>query len=166
MTATSCQSSRRSAMRKSIALSLAAGISIALLGVSSSDAKDRDHLAVSGHIVANVDHAPAGDLLAFEFAVENKNKKHIAEIGIEFSANVGEPAGYICTLISNGRDINPDTPDCEIGMLRPKKTGHAGVIYTMPATGDLVVKACAFDLGDERTRNSGNCRIFTVHEDF
>jgi hypothetical protein len=151
-------------MRTPIVLALVTGISLTLLTASSSEAKDKDYLSISGHVVAKVDHAPAGDLLAFEYTVKNSDKKRTAELGVDFSSTV-EPTGYICTLISNGRDIDPDTPGCEIGALRPKKKGHVGVIYTMPEVGDLVVKACALDLDNSKTRNSGNCETLTVHED-
>jgi hypothetical protein len=152
-------------MRKIILGAVSLAAAVAFVGATVSDAATTGpDLSITGS-VAGVKSTPLGKQLPFIFTVTNKSATRTAELNVTFTVTNGAVAsnGYVCPLISNGRDIDPDTPSCETGYLGSGKTAMTGVIVPASRSGrTLSVKACVMDINSTDPVPSNNCKTLSV----
>jgi hypothetical protein len=105
-------------------------------------------LAMTGSVVAGVSGAQLGQEVPFTFTMTNKSTSTSADVEFVFTVTNGstDSGDYVCPLISDHFNINPDTPACEPGVLQARRSTRAAILVTPKATGTMTVKACAGNL--------------------
>src|SRR5690349_41637 len=106
-----------------------------------------------------------GHELAFSFSTKNNSTTTSASLAVTFTVTNGtlDATDYICPLISNHFDIDPDTPSCEPGVIGPGKTASTGLLVATKNSGTLTVKACASNLDSPVDPvPSNNCKTLSV----
>jgi hypothetical protein len=151
-------------MRKSVVIVIAAllAVSGALLGIATSQASaagTAPHFSVTGSTLG-VQSASAGQNVAFYFTATNTGStSEQSDFTYSLTNTSVDGEGYICPLNSNGADIAPDTPSCELGALLPGHTAQSAILVTIPNNSSPVhVKAC---LSNEASRRLV-CKTLTV----
>jgi hypothetical protein len=151
-------------------LSTTAIAAAGLIGVTSASqaaTTSGPDLAMTGaSVVAGVKVMQAGDqLVPFSFTAKN-NSSRAADLNFTFTVTHGAaaPGGYICPLPVSKVDINPDSPNCEVGSLAAGHSSSAGLIVSAKgASGQYVtVTACVSDLTNTDPVASNNCRTLKV----
>lgn len=148
-----------------VAVGSCAAVVVALtLSTNSTAATTGVDLGITGSTVAGVVLGQVGQKLAFSFTVKNHSTTTSASLGITFTVARGTANGtdFICPMISNHFDINPDEPTCEPGTLRHGRSTRAAIVVTPTSTGTLTVKACAENQGDTDPVSSNNCKTISV----
>jgi hypothetical protein len=105
----------------------------------------------------------SGQLVPFSFTAKN-NSSQAADLNFTFTVTHGSDVGYICPLPGSGVDIDPDTPNCELGSLASGHSSSAGIIASATgASGQyLTVKACVTDFTTTDPVPGNNCRTLKV----
>jgi hypothetical protein len=159
-------------MRKPLLVVPAAAL-LVVAGMSSftsANATTGIDLSMSGSVVAGVTSAQAGlgQEVAFTFAMKNKSTTSTANVAFMFTITNGtapDTGDYICPLITNHFDINPDTPACEPGFLGAGRTAQAAILATPGVAGTMTVKACALNYNSAPAPDpvpSNNCKKLSV----
>src|SRR6195952_5391243 len=133
-------------MKKGILGSLALAAVGILLGSSATQAATTGvDLSTTGSIFAGLTGAQTGHEIVFSFTFKNHSTRKSAALEVTFSMTNGTADGskYICPLIRNHFNINPDTPSCEPGALPPTKSETVGILVTPKTSGTMTVRACA-----------------------
>ncbi len=148
---------------------LATAATAAVITVSSSSqasATTGPDLSMTGSVVSGVKSVEGGtgQQLAMSFVVKNNSSSQSADISFNFTFGHANVQGYICPLVSNHFDINPDGSSCEPGTLGAGKSSGASVIVVAPSgVSSTSVKACAQNLsGAIDPVSSNNCKTLTV----
>jgi len=135
-------------MGKTVFIVVAALLAVTgtLAGVATSQASaagTAPHFSVTGSTLG-VKSASAGQNVAFYFTATNTGSTSEQSDFIYSLTNTSiDGEGYICPLNSNGADIAPDSPACELGTLPPGHMAQSAIILTMPNNPSPVhVKAC------------------------
>jgi hypothetical protein len=161
---------QRNTARFTIGLATSAVAAAGLLGIASASPAARTSgpdLAMTGaSVVAGVKVTQGSDqLVPFSFTAKN-NSSRVADLNFTFTVTHGSPApgGYICPLPVSKVDINPDSPNCELGSLAAGHSSSAGIIVSaIGASGQYVtVKACVSDFTATDPVSSNNCRTLKV----
>jgi hypothetical protein len=128
-----------------VVLLVLVGVSLPATAVQAATGID---LSMTGSTVAGVTGAQPGQEVGFAFSMQNKSTtKTAGSVVFTFTVTGGsaDNSDYICPLITNHFNINPDTPACEPGDLPAGKTAQAAILVT-PTGGSgtsVIVKACA-----------------------
>ena len=133
---------------------------------ASTSAAPRVDLGITGSTVAGYTAAQAGQELPVAFTMTNHSATTSTQISFNFTITNSSADGsdYICPLISNHFNINPDTPSCETGSLAHGKSTSAAILVTPTiGTGTITVKACAQSLdGYIDPVSSNNCKTVKI----
>ena len=122
-------------------------------------------LSITGSIFAGLRGAQTGQEIAFSFTVKNHSSTASADLEVRFSMTNGTADGsdYICPLIRNHFNINPDTPNCEPGVLPANKSETVGILVTPKAAGTMTVRACAANESNTPDPvSSNNCKTLSL----
>ena len=133
--------------------------------MASGGASTGVDLGITGGTVAGVRSAQQGQELGFSFTVTNHSTTGSADLAVTFTVTHGTAgiSDYICPLISNHFNINPDTPACEPGFLAYGKSTGTAILVTPTGAGTMTVKACASNLaGTTDPTPSNNCKTLSV----
>jgi Domain of unknown function DUF11 len=152
-------------MRKTVFTVLAVGSACALTGTAVSHAAATTvDLSTTGSVVAGITSAQVGQELAFSFATKNNSTSTATDISVRFTVTNGavSRSDYICSLISNHFDIDPDTPACETGSLGPGKSTTNAILVATKAAGTMTVKACSSSLTYTDPVSTNNCKTLSV----
>jgi hypothetical protein len=156
-------------MRKKLILLFVTAIGLAgtlLLTTSSQATTTSVDLGITGSTVAGFTKAQPGQELPVTFTIKNHSTTAAASISFYFTvthATATSPSDYICPLISNHYNINPDTPACEPGTLGYGKSTSAAILVTPTiTTGTVTVKACAQNLSTTDPVASNNCKTVSI----
>jgi hypothetical protein len=136
---------------------LAAGSLFLTLSTTSGAAPrprpPRNPLSIKGSVVAGVTavSSNSGHDLTFDFTIRNRGSDPVA-IDFDYTTTDAQVLDYICPLISNGTDINADSPACEPGTLPGHGVTQSAIVVQTPSSaGTIVVQACADDDGNGAT---------------
>jgi hypothetical protein len=155
-------------MRKRLAAVSVGLVTAALIWTfptASGDATSGVDLGITGSTVAGVHSAQQGQELGFGFTVTNHSTTRSADLAVTFTVTHGAAniSDYICPLISNHFDINPDGSSCEIGSLAHGKSTGVAILVAATGAGTMTVKACASNLaGTTDPTPSNNCKTLSV----
>jgi hypothetical protein len=156
-------------MRTKLAILAAALITLAttlFLNTASNAASTSVDLGITGSRVAGYTSAQAGQELPVVFTLKNHSTTTSANVAFHFSLThaTADISDYTCPLISNKFNINPDTPDCEPGLLGYGKSTSAAILVTPTiSSGTVTVKACAVNLsGASDPVSSNNCKTISI----
>ena len=151
-------------MRRTVFIIVAALVAVAgtLVGIATSQASaagTAPHFSVTGSTLG-VKSASAGQNLAFYFTATNTGStSEQSDFTYSLTNTSVDGEGYVCPLNSNGTDIAPDSPACELGALSPGHTAQSAIIVTMPNNSSPVhVKACLSNEASSRVV----CKTLTV----
>jgi hypothetical protein len=133
-------------MRRFLIVPVLAVISLVVLVVDSSGSEARSKgvdLSITGFVVAGVTSAEGSMHVPFSFTVTNRSVT-AAAIDITYTLTGGSASNddYVCPMVGTGADINPDTPDCEPGILAGHRSTSAAIIVTATVAGTMTVQAC------------------------
>jgi hypothetical protein len=125
------------------ALIAMAGALVGIMASQASAASTTPHFSVTGSTLG-VKSAQPGQSVAFYFTATNTGSTSEQSDFIYSLTNTSVAGeGYECPLNSNGFDISPDSPACELNTLPSGHTAQSAIIVTMPNnTSPVKVKAC------------------------
>jgi len=137
-----------------------------LLGSNATQAATtRVDLSTTGSIFAGLTGAQTGQEIVFSFTVKNHSTNKSADLEVTFTTTNGtaDGADYICPLIRNHFNINPDTPSCEPGALPANKSETVGILVTPETAGTMTVRACASNESNAPDPvPSNNCKTLSL----
>jgi hypothetical protein len=144
---------------------VAAACTIGAATSSTQAATPTLDLAMTGSVVAGVSGGQSGQEIPFTFTMTNKSTSTSANVAFVFTVTNGatDSTDYVCPLVSNHYNINPDTPACEVGTLPTGRSTQAAILVTAKATGTMTVRACAINeanLTDPVSTN--NCKTLRL----
>ena len=153
-------------MKKGILGSLAlAAVGILLGSTATQAATTGVDLSTTGSIFAGLTGAQTGQEIVFTFTVKNHSSRKSAALEVTFSTTNGTADGsdYICPLIRNHFNINPDLPGCEPGLLPANHTETVGILVTPETAGTMTVRACASNESNSPDPvPSNNCKTLSL----
>jgi len=97
--------------------------------------------------------------------MSNKSTSTAGSVAFIFRITNGSAgvSDYVCPLISNHFNIDPDTPACEPGTLRAGRSTKAAILVTPKSSGTLTVKACAVNEANLTDPvSSNNCKTLKL----
>jgi hypothetical protein len=147
---------------------VAAGVLVCtvLLTTASQAATTKVDLSITGQTVAGYTKAQYGQELPVMFTMKNRSPRTATSVAFSFTLTnaTADGSDYTCPLISNHYNINPDSPNCEPGVLGHGASTSAAIMVTPTiVTGTVTVQACAEDLeshGDPVSSN--NCKTVSI----
>ena len=153
-------------MKKSIFAAVALAAVGTLVGSNATLAATTGvDLSTTGSIFAGLRGAQTGQEIVFSFTVKNHSTRASADLEVTFSMTNGTADGsdYICPLIRNHFNINPDTPSCEPGALPATKSETVGILVTPKTSGTMTVRACALNESNAPDPvPSNNCKTLSL----
>ena len=138
----------------------AAAFVVAILTATSASAATTGSFALKASVAGGITTIQSGQTLTFVFTEINQPTKGANEdLGLVRMANVSV-ADMVCVL-PGGAAINPDTPFCEPGLVKPGQ--HAAMVLTTTVTGAPGAAAKArVCLVNEATNRRGPCMRLSV----
>jgi hypothetical protein len=157
-------------MRTKIALLfslLTLAITMFVAAASSSQASTTSvDVGITGHTVAGYTSAQQFQELPVVFTMKNHSTTTSTDVTFIFTVAHASSDGsdYTCPEITNHANIDPDTPGCEPGTLRPGKSTSAAIMVTpMSSFVTVTVKGCAYAISAVTDPvSSNNCKTVRI----
>jgi hypothetical protein len=155
-------------MRNRTGILLATTVALAgtlLVATASQASTTGVDLSITGSTVAGYTAAQYGQELPVVFTMKNRSKTPVSvAFYFTFTNATVDGSDYVCPLISNHFNIDPDSPACEPGVLGARKSTSAAILVTPTITsGTVTVTACAHDLeGHADPVTSNDCATVSI----